>query len=698
MPLSQKDLGILTYALGYEKTLAQEFAAALFVPAPLSLKLQKTIIAAMANKPAALEVINALETGNQVLDAKTIKIFQDMLGIKYNSADILSLLNLSSAGILLLLAPAATYSAYAALVSNSGASSLIGNVGVAVGGSISGSPTISNGSAVLGVNAAPAAAAIQTAYAALAAKTGATSLTGQNLGGLTLTPGVYNYASSAALNGTLVLNAQGNPNAVFIIQVGSSLTAAANSVVTLEGGATSANVYWQVGSSATIGADSVFAGNVLAMDSITLAGGASSNGALFAMTGVLTLNNNIVSPAPVNPLAIPPVPTALVITPGNLQVTPVWVSSIGATSYNLYYNTVGAPTKLSTQIAGAVSGVALTGLTNGTTYYYVVTAVNTAGESAISAVASATPTASAVATPTFSPVAGSYSGTQSVTISTITAGSTIYYTTDGSTPTVFSTLYSAPVSVLATETIKALAVKSGLANSAVASAAYTITHAGPAPVNLASAANYRILSESGISTTAGTAITGNIAVSPIASTAITGFGLVLDGSGTFSTSSLVTGDVYAASYSAPTPATLTTAISDMQAAYTDAAGRTTPDFTNLGSGNIGGLTLVPGLYKWTTGVTIPTNVTFNGGAGDVWIMQIAGNLSLSTSTQVLLSGGALASNIFWQVAGSVTLGVSSTFCGIILGETNIAVGTTATIHGAVYAQTAVTLDNDVIGA
>ncbi|MDP3793789.1 MAG: ice-binding family protein, partial [Candidatus Uhrbacteria bacterium] len=142
--------------------------------------------------------------------------------------------------------------------------------------------------------------------------------------------------------------------------------------------------------------------------------------------------------------------------------------------------------------------------------------------------------------------------------------------------------------------------------------------AGPATVNLGSAGNFVILAKSGISTTGATAITGDIGVSPIAASAITGFGLTMDSSNVFSTSALVIGKVYAADYAVPTPANMTTAISDMQTAYTDAAGRTLPTATELGAGNIGGMTLAPGLYKWGTGVTIPTDITLSGNANDIW--------------------------------------------------------------------------------
>jgi len=224
----------------------------------------------------------------------------------------------------------------------------------------------------------------------------------------------------------------------------------------------------------------------------------------------------------------------------------------------------------------------------------------------------------------------------------------------------------------------------------------TVFAAGPAGVNLGSSGNFVILTKSGISTTGSTVITGDIGVSPISATAITGFGLIADSSNTFSTSALVTGKVYAADYTPPTPTIMTTAVSDMETAYTDAAGRTNPTATELGSGNIGGMTLAPGLYKWGTDVTIPMNVTLSGGVDDVWIFQIAQNLTISSATNVVLGGGAQASNIFWQVAGQATLGTNSVFNGNILGQTAIVLNTGATLNGRALAQTEVTLDANIV--
>jgi hypothetical protein len=218
------------------------------------------------------------------------------------------------------------------------------------------------------------------------------------------------------------------------------------------------------------------------------------------------------------------------------------------------------------------------------------------------------------------------------------------------------------------------------------------------PVNLGTAGNYVILSKSGISTSPPSRVTGNLGVSPIGATAITGFSLVLDSSGAFSTSSQVTGKLYASDYADPTPANLTTAVSAMETAYTDAAGRTLPDHTELGSGDIGGMTLFPGLYKWSADVTIPTDVTLSGGANDVWIFQIAGNLSIAGATSVVLSGGAQARNIFWQVAGGVgaDLGTTSHFEGTILTQAGINLLTRASLNGRLLAQTAVTLEGNTV--
>ncbi len=221
--------------------------------------------------------------------------------------------------------------------------------------------------------------------------------------------------------------------------------------------------------------------------------------------------------------------------------------------------------------------------------------------------------------------------------------------------------------------------------------------AGPAAVNLGTAGDFVALAKTGISTTGTTHITGDVGISPAAASYITGFGLIMDASNEFSTSSVVTGKVYASDYTPPTPTKMTTAVSDMETAYTDAAGRTLPDYTELYAGDVTGKTLTPGLYKWGTGLLISAGgVTISGTATDIWIFQIAQDLTVADGAIVTLSGGAKATNIFWQVAGQTTIGTTVAMKGIILCQTQIAMNTGATLVGRALAQTAVTLDANVI--
>ena len=220
---------------------------------------------------------------------------------------------------------------------------------------------------------------------------------------------------------------------------------------------------------------------------------------------------------------------------------------------------------------------------------------------------------------------------------------------------------------------------------------------GPAAnaVALGTAGTYAILAMSGISTVPTSVVTGNLGVSPAAASFITGFSLTADGTDVFATSPQVTGKVYAADYAVPTPVNLTTAIADMQTAFVDAAGRA-PGVTELGAGNVGGKTLTPGVYQWTTGLLVPTNVTLSGSATDVWIFQIAQNLTVSSAANVVLSGGAVNANVFWEVAGTVDIGTTAHLEGVVLSKTGITLATGASINGRLLAQTAVSIDSSTI--
>eukprot|EP00979_Chaetoceros_neogracilis_P004199 scaffold743_cov183-Chaetoceros_neogracile.AAC.3 len=215
-------------------------------------------------------------------------------------------------------------------------------------------------------------------------------------------------------------------------------------------------------------------------------------------------------------------------------------------------------------------------------------------------------------------------------------------------------------------------------------------------VDLLTAGKFAILSKTGVSTVGTTSVTGVMGTSPIAATALTGFGLIADSSNTFSTSSLVSGSIYAADYAPPTPNMLTVAVLDMQTAYVDAAGRKDPDHTELGSaGSIEGLTLEPGLYKWSTDVGFTSSLTFNGSATDIWILQIDGDVKVGSGAKVTLNG-AKAENIFWQIAGSTEIGTYSHVEGIFMCNTKIMFKTGSSMNGAALAQTAVTMEATTI--
>jgi hypothetical protein len=221
--------------------------------------------------------------------------------------------------------------------------------------------------------------------------------------------------------------------------------------------------------------------------------------------------------------------------------------------------------------------------------------------------------------------------------------------------------------------------------------------AGPAAVDLGSAGNFAILSTSGITDVSASAIVGDIGTSPITGAAI------------HVPCTEVVGTIYSVDAAGPVcevinPTLLGLAVGDMMLAYADAASRAPTHPTELGAGNISGLTLAPGVWTWSSSVVINSDVTLKGGPNDVWILQIAGNLDIASGgdiasgIKVILVGGARAANVFWQVAGITTLGTYSTFNGTILDETLIALQTGAVLNGRAQAQTAVTLQQNAITA
>jgi hypothetical protein len=221
--------------------------------------------------------------------------------------------------------------------------------------------------------------------------------------------------------------------------------------------------------------------------------------------------------------------------------------------------------------------------------------------------------------------------------------------------------------------------------------------AGPAAVALGSADTFVLLAKSGILNSGPSSIAGDVGISPGTDSLIAGFNLTLDFSGTFATSTQVAGRVYAANYQTPTPTRMSTAVSDMQGACQDASTRTPADFTGLYGGDLTGRTLAPGLYKWNSSVVISAGgVTLAGGANDVWIFQVAQDLTVAPQGFVTLAGGAKPSNVFWQVVGQTTLGTMTGMRGILLCATQVVMSSGSILVGRALSQGTVSLNTSTL--
>ena len=215
---------------------------------------------------------------------------------------------------------------------------------------------------------------------------------------------------------------------------------------------------------------------------------------------------------------------------------------------------------------------------------------------------------------------------------------------------------------------------------------------------LGEASHFAILAGAHITTVPASIIIGDIGVSPADEDYITGFSQT--SSTGFSTSTQVLGKIYAADMVVPVPAMLTQAKNDLKKAYDKAAGITPAPkdaFLNPGDGNLAGLNIFPGVYKFTRQAIATRDFTIVGRPDDVWIFQINSALIISNGVHITLTGGAQAKNIFWQVGTSATLGTTVDFYGNILADQSISIKTGAILHGRALAFTgSVTLDHSAI--
>jgi hypothetical protein len=391
--------------------------------------------------------------------------------------------------------------------------------------------------------------------------------------------------------------------------------------------------------------------------------------ATFAPTGNLTASTAYTAT----------VTTGVTDLAGNaLAVNHTWTFTTGTTT------DVTAPTVISTDPANAATGVPTNRNISATFNKGIDPATITPATFTLTSLGSGP--GCTVANPcTATPVDGSVSSIGSVA----TFVPTITLTSSTTGASAITQTYTATTTI----GVKDLAGNAAVSHTwSFATGDKTVSAVGPAPVSLGSAVGFAILTKSGVTDVPASAITGDVGASPISGSAI---GV---------TCAEVTGTIHSVDAAGPLPCRvtdpsfLTTAVSDMEIAYTDAAGRTVPAaVTELGAGDITGLNLAPGLYKWGTGVMINApGVTLTGSANDVWIFQIGVDLTVGNGAIVTLAGGALARNVFWQVAGKATLGTTANFKGTILSKTLISLNTGAVISGRALAQTAVTLNQSPV--
>jgi hypothetical protein len=479
-------------------------------------------------------------------------------------------------------------------------------------------------------------------------------------GGVTLTPGVYTWGSTLLIPENITLDNNGITDPIWIFQVAGTLTMSNDVKMEIVGAGRkdAEDVFWQVSGAVTLGTGSHFIGTLLGKTSIAVQTHATVNGRLLAQTAV-TLQKNIVWLGLIPPAEIAQAQADRVQADANAAATAAQASADAAQ----------ADANLAKAAEDAAQVDADTQITAQDAANDAKDAADDAQDAADDAQVDAGLAATAATSPPDATAAEGYAQDAAV------------HAQDAATAA-----QDAAAAADEAAEIKRLQDLEDLA--------LTLVGAGSA-VDLGEAGNFAILSKSGITNVSSSSILGDVGTSPI-----TGAALLL-------TNPEVNGSIYTVAAAGPAgnisnATKLAAAVLDMQAAYENAAGRTLPDFENLGAGTIGvGVTLEPGLYKWGSALLIPNNITLgnpNNVLDPKWIFQVAGTLTVSNDVIMTLNPGLLAENIVWQVAGAVTLGTNSHFEGTLLGKTSIAVQTDASVKGRLLAQTAVTLQMNTVEA
>ena len=504
-------------------------------------------------------------------------------------------------------------------VTNTGATVVNADLGVSPGTAVTGfAPGKLVGGTIHAADAVAGLAQVDTtiAYTSLASQLcpGGNDLTGQDLGGKTLAPGVYCFSSSAQLTGILTLDAQGNPNAVFVFKMGSTLTTASSASVVLINGGSVCNVFWQVGSSATIGTTTAFLGNILALTSITLNTGAVISGRALARNGAVTMDTNTVGLVGCGIAATPP-PSAQITLNSSLKIHPLL-------QWEAQTNPAGI-VRVIVQRNGVLAGGA-------TEHFTVIPALVTSVQLGSIAALAQDPNVR-------------------------------YISPDG-----------------AVEIIPSLPIVGGEASQPPVTGSFSGSSSRASVDSSHLSTTYPFVTGA----TNAWAGSADLGVSP--GTAVTGFAWRHRPGGTVHSADVLAGQAQA----------------DTTTAYNSLAGQTCPGGNDLTGQDLGGKTLTPGVYCFSSSAQLTGALTLDaqGNPNAVFIFKVGSTLTSAAGASVLQINGGSACNVFWQVGSSATLGTTTRFVGNILALTSISLNNGAVVSGRALARNgAVTMDTNTVG-